>query len=331
MKLEQLLEDPSFQNWAKRANEEDFAHWETWRAAHPEHASLMDEAKMMLVGLEFRPQKIPYAEKSAEWRALEQRLQLPQKEAQVRRIGRRRWISIAAAVVALLIAGWFVADYLSEPIWLNIQTGYGEIKTISLPDGSEVTLNAHSSLHYPASWSPGTARQVALEGEAFFEVKHGAADEAFTVNTGEIEVKVLGTRFNVLARRNAPTVSLVDGKVQLREVTSNANIILQPGETAQLDATSRQFLVTKGKIAQQTSWINRKWIFEKTPFSEVLQRIQDEFGLKYNISDSALLQRRASGEVSIRDRSTLFLALEVLLDIEIVERDSTLIIEKKMN
>ncbi len=330
MKIEQFLADPSFENWARQSNAEDVAQWESWRAKHPEHAELMDEARAMIVGLPFEQQKREsLTDKNADWEALSQRLNLTQQPATVRRFNRRTWWGIAASLALLIAAGWWLVSE-SKPStedWLTLQAGYGEIQSVRLADGSKVTLNANSMLRYPEQWAEGDDRVVELTGEAFFEVTHQYNNAPFIVKAGSMAVRVLGTTFNVTARRQEPMVSLVEGKVSLSHHQSHGPVLLAPGETARFDSTQEQFNITTGETEQMTSWREHRWVFDDTPLVEILQRIEDEFGLKVRQVDSQLLNRKVSGQVSTREKATLFLALEALLDVKITEKSGELIIK----
>jgi len=83
-----------------------------------------------------------------------------------------RWNWVAAACVSLIALAGALWWYDQQPV--TISTAFGETRTIRLPDGSHVTLNAHSTLSYPRHWDSGQARQVWLQGEAFFWVSHTA-------------------------------------------------------------------------------------------------------------------------------------------------------------
>ncbi|MGD1895272.1 MAG: FecR family protein [Cyclobacteriaceae bacterium] len=111
----------------------------------------------------------------------------------------RQLIWYRAAVVSGLVLTaalvWFLlkADSLTE-----YATDYGEIRTLTLPDSSRVTLNANSAIHYAAKWDVDVAREVWLDGEAYFSVTHTQNDQPFIVHvTDGLRVNVLGTEFNV--------------------------------------------------------------------------------------------------------------------------------------
>ena len=140
-----------------------------------------------------------------------------------------RPIGIAASVllVALLI-GFLLRN--SVPDETVVATQYGETQEFTLPDGTEVFLNANSTLRYSADETP---REVWLEGEAYFQVvkqKNGLTKRAddFRVHTQNLTVRVLGTRFVVDSRKEQ--VVLDEGKVEVQPRTDGqSHLSLAPG------------------------------------------------------------------------------------------------------
>lgn len=131
------------------------------------------------------------AEKS--WPLLQKRLQ-----GGSRRILWYHRVASWAAVILLCLAGWGIYEYVIPP---REQTyaAYAEVRTILLPDSTEVTLNRYSTLTCPVRFK-GKNRNVSLSGEAYFEVRKDAR-HPFIVQAEEVEVKVLGTHFNLEAIR----------------------------------------------------------------------------------------------------------------------------------
>ena len=172
-----------------------------------------------------------------------------------------------AASVALVIA-----LVLLFPSARKITTGTGEQELAVLPDGSEVRLNAVSSISYdPSSWNE--ARLIDLKGEAFFDVRKGAS---FLVKTVNGNVEVLGTSFNVKSRGNAMDVACYTGRVEVtasnvtRQLTPGASVRIQDGElVAYKEAT----------LQGEPSWTMGITELENMPLASVLQEITIVFGL----------------------------------------------------
>lgn len=146
-----------------------------------------------------------------------------------------RWsLGAAAAILIMLSAGYLFFSnrkpVLNDQPLLSVSSSAGQQKKITLADGTEVTLNSLSTLHYKDVFN-GAKREVYLEGEAFFNVIHDA-QHPFIVHTQRMDVYVLGTSFNVSAykhdRKN--TVSVATGKVGVNVSNSSHANMLLPGD-----------------------------------------------------------------------------------------------------
>ncbi len=180
---------------------------------------------------------------------------------------RRKWLQIAAAIAVLMVVSLFYVNSLDT----SISTEFAERREVTLPDASEVVLNADSRLSFSEkAWDK--ERNVTLKGEAFFKVAKG---KRFTVATEAGTVSVLGTEFNVENRNDFFEVTCYEGLVSV-----NFN-----GKEIQLPAGS-SFQVIQGTIQPITdpktaspSWINHESSFNSIPLAYVL----DEFQRQYNV------------------------------------------------
>ncbi|MRI02294.1 DUF4974 domain-containing protein [Kriegella sp. EG-1] len=182
----------------------------------------------------------------------------------------KKFIKIAAAITLLLIGSYFYLNTLNE----RIETQFAEQKEITLPDNSEIVLNADSKIAYDKkNWN--TKRNIKLNGEAFFKVAKG---EKFTVSTENGTVSVLGTQFNVENRGAYFEVSCYEGLVS----------VIYNGKETKLHA-GNSFLVINGKIANldapkngHPSWIDNESTFKSIPLKFVLA----EFERQHNVTTS---------------------------------------------
>src|SRR5579872_616700 len=167
----------------------------------------------------FRQRPVSDRLREDNWKAVEEGVRAHRSEAAgsgvVRGIGHRRVVRltrvlvVAASLTAIAFGIWWIGARTGHLQYSEIRTGYGEIKSVLLPDSSVVTLNANSTMRIPEQWTEASGRQVWLEGEAYFQVqKKPATAEKFVVHTKEVDVEVLGTKFNVNARRERAVVSL---------------------------------------------------------------------------------------------------------------------------
>lgn len=270
------------------------------------------------------------------WQAVEAAISADR--APVSRMRRVRPGLVTAGLLLALIAGvvWF-AQRRPAPQLAEVTTRYGEIKRVTLPDGSLVVLNAHSSLKLPENWSNSGDRQVWLEGEAYFEVaKKPATHQKFVVHAPMVDVQVLGTRFNVNTRRSQSIVSLEEGKVQLlvhggvTQVLEKkaAPLQLKPGETA-IIGPSKDTVVNESKeVLYHSGWSRNEFHFDNTPLSEVAGLIEDVYGYKMQYADTAFRSRAISGDLRAGNINEFVRVLEVTLRLKLTIENKTILVNK---
>ncbi len=209
--------------------------------------------------------------------------------------------------------------------------GYGETRTVVLPDQSTVVLNANSSIRYDRQWAQDKPRMVQLEGEAYFSVQHLQNNQSFTVYTDNLAVEVLGTEFNVQHRRGTTRVTLASGKIKLNTLdetlTAAAGVIMKPGEQATL-TPDHTFTLTAVESAPVLAWTNHELIFEDTPLEEVAQTIEDLYGRPVIIESDSIRQLKLTGTLPNDDMNTLLGLLHEIFAIQVVEKDEQIHLKK---
>ncbi len=179
------------------------------------------------------------------------------------------YIKWAMSVAAVFVLFFGVKNYLTASE-TYILTNYGEQKTIALLDGSEVMLNAKSSIKYnTSSWK--NKRELFLDGEAYFKVTKGST---FTVHTKNGSVTVLGTQFNVNSTNNYFKVVCYEGKVKV--VENNKTNILTPGKGISTINSIQNLLKIE---AQNPSWIHGESTFNNTPLAFVITALEKQFNV----------------------------------------------------
>ena len=165
-------------------------------------------------------------------------------------------------------------------VYNTLSTPTGRQYHIQLPDGTEVWLNAASSIHYPTVFS-GTERVVDITGEAYFEVAKDAA-RPFKVKAGQgAQIDVLGTHFNVNAYSNEPAIAttLLEGSVRFRGSSGpnggEKSELLKPGQQTQYDQASHALTVANDvETAQVVAWKNGKFDFNDMGLKKVMQQLE---------------------------------------------------------
>ncbi len=302
--------------------------WEVWRAQHPEHHKTVADATRMVRGVPFAPRTLSDERVHRAWLDLQSRL--PHSEGRQplrakRPMVRRNWLRGAAAVALLgLVGGLAWWNAASDEQSAHYATTYGETRTVLLPDGSEVMLNANSRMRYQAPTDRRPRREVWLEGEAFFKVVHldQPTPVPFLVHTPDLQVQVLGTAFNVNTRRGRTQVVLDQGSVAL-QLPSEETTSLQPGELAEYTVQAPQVHKETVDPKRFTAWRDRRLTFDDTPLSEVALILEENYGVRVVFDDPALRNRRVTGEISAQKIDTILKALSTLFSISVERSGNT--------
>lgn len=304
-------------------------YWDTWLAQHPEQSETVAAAARLVRGIPFIARELTEEQVHQAWLDLQSRLpgaESAQRVPMKQQVSKRNWLRVAAAVALVVVAGtlaWWSAESGTEQ--LVYATAYGETRTVYLPDGSEVTINAHSRVIYQEQTEPVPLREVWLKGEAFFQVVHldHPASVPFLVHTPDLLVQVLGTRFNVNTRRGRTQVVLDAGSVAL-QLPSAETTALQPGELAEYTAQDAQVHKEAVDTKLFTAWRDRRLKFDDTPLSEVALMLEENYGVRVVFDNPLLRSKRVTGEVSANALETILLALSKLFDMSVQQSGDTI-------
>jgi transmembrane sensor len=179
----------------------------------------------------------------------------------------------------------------------------GQLASFSLPDYSEVVLNAGSEIHYK-KWNWDSNRNLKLDGEAYFKVAKG---QKFEVNTKHGKVTVLGTQFDVKSRNDRFDVSCYEGRVMVKY--NDAEVIITKGKSVAF--ANGQEIDLPQNATSEPEWLHEKLAFHK----ENLQDIVDELSRQYDVEIT--LKAAPSNQLftGVLPRRNLDEALQVLASI----------------
>ncbi len=211
---------------------------------------------------------------------------------------------------------------------VTLTTRAGEVVTYILPDYSKVTLNGNSVLTY-TKWNDQENRLVNLKGEAFFSVTHTQNHQKFIVNVpGKMQVEVLGTEFNVTGRNNDARVVLSSGKVKLHLPTVARAIIMKPGEMVELNPARAQVRQARVNPARYSSWSSKWLVLDKTSLHELVNILENTYGLRVTVPDTSLMHHTFSGKMPKENVDLLLLGLSKAYDLQIVNKNNDVTIQK---
>jgi ferric-dicitrate binding protein FerR (iron transport regulator) len=181
---------------------------------------------------------------------------------------------------------------------------YGRTSEVILPDGTKVILNAGSRLAYPDVFA-GTSREIYLNGEAYFEVKHDSK-RPFVVQVNDLRIKDLGTRFNVSAYSSDARIEtvLTEGKVSIKQNNSglfNLATELVPGQLASFNKQSGQISIKKVDVDDYVMWTQGLMRFETVDLSQIIKKLERYYNIRFEYNDPMLGTVRISGKLELKE------------------------------
>ena len=261
------------------------------------------------------------------------------------------WKKAAAVILLATVLSVFAGVYLYD--WgadtKIVKTEQGEKKTLFLPDSSKVILHSNSSIEYLSSFNQ---REVVLEGEAYFEVEH-EDNNPFMVLKGNSYVKVLGTVFTIgvdssskkikvavrqgkvelgkidledglstVAKLNSVEPQIVGGEDNKQLSTDKSNrqkessIKISKHQVGTMDENGTVSLI-KDPIYSKSSfdWVFGKITFRKTPLSEVIDELEDRYGIECVLTDSTLTSKELTTSFDSESLDEVLRVLALSLDI----------------
>ena len=247
----------------------------------------------------------------------------------------------AAGLVSVLVVSGLVFKLFFEEKYFIYSTGSGEIKAVTLPDGSHVTLNANSTIRYAynydeSSESNDAPREVFLDGEGFFKIEKkpapGTPGVRFIVHARDVDVEVLGTSFNVNTRRNKTMIVLTSGQVRLGFGSSGEwvkEMMMHPGELVEVDHEEKDIVKRRVDVNAYTSWRNNKLIFDGTPVEDVLDIIENNFGYEVVLHQKSLGERLYTDTTPANNLDLLLAKLSIVYSLKVTRTDTQIIIQAK--
>lgn len=167
---------------------------------------------------------------------------------------------------------------VADTVYNEVSTPQGGEFQLLLPDGTEVWLNASSTIRYPLTFA-ANERKVVLKGEAYFEVNQ-QKQHPFVVQTTYQKVTVLGTHFNISAYQNEheTKTTLLEGSVRVSNSQGEARI-LKPNEQSTVSASNHHLSVMQVNPTEALAWKNGEFVFDNTDLKSIMRQIERWYGV----------------------------------------------------
>ena len=207
------------------------------------------------------------------------------------------WARVAAGialVIGLSLSIWFGGGQGSKSGWMLVETGPGDYTSVTLPDGSQVRLNASSSLAYPPTFDVAH-REVRLTGEAFFKVAKDAT-RPFEVQSGDITTTVLGTQFNVNAYEDDSVVqvSLLEGSVRVGGLSES--FLMKPLQQSTFNLKTQTAQMHAFDSTEVMAWKKGEIVLSRTRFDQLQRLIERRYGVEVLLEDPKMKSYTVSGK-----------------------------------
>ena len=339
---QELALDESFQQWVLHPGAGS-RFWEQWQREHPHREPEIMQAIALVRSIGFKSYQLAPTEKDQLWEALWEHMGEEEAPRQTTTTNikntwyQRSWKYAAALLVGVVAAsaGWMLMHHNAAigPVQtLALRTTFGETKTCYLPDSTEVTMNANTRLLYTAADTG--MREVWLDGEAYFKVRHAQGQRPFFVHTyDKLSVAVLGTSFNINSTGKKIKVVLEEGcvKLALGDADTKAfnELYLKPGEMLTYNKADGHYEKTTVLTSPYMAWKKGRLEMDNYNLTDAAVFMQQVFGEHFVVEDPLLLQRKISGSMPIvYNADTMLMQLGKVFKVKVGRRGDDVWISK---
>ena len=232
---------------------------------------------------------------------------------------KRRWqpiiYKVAATIllpVCLGLATYFGVEHMNkvsqDPFMVAVD--YGQKANLTLPDGTKVWLNSATHLSYDAEYNKSD-RKIYLDGEAYFEVTKNR-HKPFTVESDAMRVRVLGTTFNFKCdkRCRIAEATLIEGEIEVKGNKDEGQIVLAPGQRAELNRNSGRLTVKQVDAKLDAVWRDNLIPFNKANIFTITKALERFYDVKIILSPDIRSDKTYSGV--LKKKSTIESVLKSL-------------------
>jgi len=227
---------------------------------------------------------------------------------------------VAVAILILAVSITWLYQYVSTPQMIELATRAQENKEVKLPDGSVIWLAQNSTLRYAKNLQTARQREVELSGEAFFDIAK-KEDQPFVIEALETTTEVLGTSFNILARKEqeAVFVSVVTGKVRFSKENKKEELYLEPGMQGKYTRATEALQKLETENQNFLSWKTGALQFNNTTLQEVLTDLGRHYGVQFELQNKTLGTQRITTSFENEPLEDVLQVLQTLLDVQVVK------------
>jgi transmembrane sensor len=291
-----------------------------WRNASSENNKLFEQIEQS-VTLFNRGEKFKTPDVLQEWLKIKEQT-IDRREQKKKTIFLTPF-RIAASLVLIAIAGYLVTLMLSkttgptsEPGWLT-KNSAAEILETKLADQSKITLYRNSIVSYPEKFDKKVREVRLVEGEAYFDVTHNP-EQPFVVDVKEIQVKVLGTSFNIQSAQELNTIEIQVTRGSVMIYNDFGSEIVNAGQVGTYDRKTKLFNVTTNNVSKLNTvgYATQSFDFTDVTLEEVTAHLSKTFNVTFNFKNEKLKNCRMNGEFKNRSLDFILKVISATFEIE---------------
>jgi len=340
--LEQLISDQSFRRFVSgEADDSEKIYWSHWINSDTKHQQMYEEAVFLLT--KFRVTSRVETDDEKDWADVEHLInseadkirQLPSLQKKGSTLS--FLLRYAAIILIISLAGisyWLFPHFKDDVSAshqladVTVETGFRELKTINLYDGSKIILAPNSKLTHKANWLSKHVKELKLSGEAYFDIsdKNKQSGKAkFKIVTPQGVVRDYGTKFDVSTFDDKTLVVLEYGIVSVSKVKERktSTRMLDVGQMALISNQQDNIDIKKVNTRVYTSWRTKTLFFDNTPLPFFLSYLKNFYGKSIVVRDSTLLNKRLSDGIDRGSVKSMLNVISHVLSIKMYQQGDT--------
>ncbi|WGQ08097.1 FecR domain-containing protein [Pedobacter gandavensis] len=305
-----------------------------WRNADPENEKLYQEFLGVQINLDKLMERHEL-DAHHSWTVLDQKLDqdtsfFSEHNDQVPTLKNKNmsyfWIKVAAMFLILSTLGYGYFFWKNKDIVIN--TGTAMLTNVVLPDGTDLKLNAGTSISYSKNNFLADRKLVLIKGEAFVQVAANPTSR-FRVELGEVEAKDIGTRFNIIRNENQSAVTVEEGQVELWEYGTVRKVNLTAGKLGIYDVVNKTLMAIDNPDPNYKAWLDKSFVFNAVPLPEVLQKLETVYQTKIEMQGQELKHRKLTAKLKYQQPDSALAVIAATLDCQLIQRNGKFVLAGK--
>lgn len=299
---------------------------DNWRKADGENERTYLDFRNIQLGLDLLYAHPP-VDADMSWKELEEKIDAEEKIELKPARSSRLWFQIAAAVLLLLSAGYYFSP--GNSYTLVSTEDNASITHVVLPDGTDLNLNASTTIRYHKTNFNEDRSLELLKGEVFIKVKNHDNPAQFKVKIGEVEARDIGTSFNVRKTDDQVAVIVEEGQVALSHAASGKEVMLTPGKLGMYNQNNKALSTLNNANLNYKAWIDRKFIFTEVAVQEVVDQVGEVYQIPIRILGNGLKERKLTARLHYQTLDSALAVISASLQCKITrEKDAYVLSDK---